>query len=105
MENGLDKSYLPVWMQDLGYSTYHVGKFLSKFRGNNCPRGWDVFDALVDPAANYFDVKHSVNCGPTQTYPKWRWHSTDFIHYQALDYLRQGVATGKPFYVQVWYWW
>eukprot|EP00798_Chlamydomonas_sp_ICE-L_P015360 gene15360-21445_t len=47
--------------RELGYSTYHVGKFLNKFRGNNCPRGWDVFDALVDPASNFFDVKHSVD--------------------------------------------
>eukprot|EP00798_Chlamydomonas_sp_ICE-L_P007729 gene7727-901_t len=101
MESGLDRSYLPVWMQDLGYNTYHVGEFLNKFRGDNCPRGWNVFDALVDPQAKFFDVKHSVNCGPTLSYPEWRWHQTDFVEYQAIDYLKQGVASGKPFYLQV----
>lgn len=31
MKQGMDSAYLPVWMQQLGYSTYFTGKFLNNF--------------------------------------------------------------------------
>ena len=38
----LDRDYLPVWLQALGYSTYFTGKFLNGFDDDlaetNCPR-------------------------------------------------------------------
>lgn len=41
---GYHTDYLPVWLQDLGYNTYHVGKFLNWYQKNDAtsvvPKGW-----------------------------------------------------------------
>ncbi|KAG2488014.1 hypothetical protein HYH03_013450 [Edaphochlamys debaryana] len=113
MANNYDDDYFPTWLQRAGYQTYHVGKFLnamdlddSRFR---CPKGWDSWDALVEPYVYmYYTPAFSKNCGPVKYHENE--YSTDLISAKADAGLREAVAKGqgagpggayKPFYMQV----
>ncbi|KXZ51607.1 hypothetical protein GPECTOR_12g571 [Gonium pectorale] len=106
MSQGLDSNYLPTWLQQAGYRTMHVGKFLNamdptdeRFR---CPRSWDVWDALVEPYVYLYNKPgFSKNCGPTEVLDGS--YSTDVIADKAEQYIREALAApdGRPFYLQI----
>lgn len=58
---------LGVWLQDAGYRTIHVGKFLNGYGATDTeyiPPGWDRWTATPDPVANtnrYFDYTLNEN--------------------------------------------
>ncbi|KAG2427404.1 hypothetical protein HXX76_012340 [Chlamydomonas incerta] len=53
----LDKSYLPLWLQDAGYRTYQLGKVLNGFKGSvtrqyGCLPGWDHSMPPIEPQSD-----------------------------------------------------
>ncbi|PNW77293.1 hypothetical protein CHLRE_10g430200v5 [Chlamydomonas reinhardtii] len=97
-------TWMPSQLQKAGYNVYSIGKFLNGFAvgpGSVCPRGFTVLDALVDPYVySYFGPGFSKNCGTVQKYGDSD-YSTDVIRDKAIGYLREAVAAGQPFYMQV----
>ncbi|KAG2448652.1 hypothetical protein HYH02_006009 [Chlamydomonas schloesseri] len=97
-------TWMPSQLQKAGYNVYSIGKFLNGFAvgpGAVCPRGYTVLDALVDPYVySYFGPAFSKNCGAVQKYGDSD-YSTDIIRDKSIGYLREAVAAGKPFYLQV----
>jgi N-acetylglucosamine-6-sulfatase len=61
---------LPAWLQDAGYSTAFVGKYLNEYGGRDpelVPPGWDDWRGLVDFSTyNYFN--YAVNDNGTLRY-------------------------------------
>ncbi|GIL64655.1 hypothetical protein Vafri_18577, partial [Volvox africanus] len=100
---GIDKSYLPVWLQGLGYGTYYVGKFLVDYSVSNyqdVPAGWTDIDALVTPYTfDYNNPGFSRNGATPNIYPGQ--YSTDVIADKAVAQIKTAVASGKPFYAQI----
>jgi arylsulfatase A-like enzyme len=44
LDDGLNKEYLPKWLQGAGYNTYYIGKFLNGYGLPNLektPGGWN----------------------------------------------------------------
>ncbi|KAG2495838.1 hypothetical protein HYH03_006077 [Edaphochlamys debaryana] len=100
---GIDNSYLPGWLQDLGYNTYYVGKFLVDYSvGNyaNPPKGWTDIDALLTPYMfDYNNPGFSRNGAAPVQYPGQ--YSNDVVGDKALAQLRTAIAAGKPFFHQI----
>ncbi|KAH7215429.1 alkaline-phosphatase-like protein [Fusarium oxysporum] len=50
---GLNSNYLPIWLQEAGYSTYYTGKFFNAHTVENYDKphaaGWTSSDFLLDP--------------------------------------------------------
>src|SRR6478609_6991504 len=66
-----------TWLQDSGYHTGFVGKYLNLYRGDPPTQpGWDVFDAIVRGIYAYFDYVTTGNGTPTKYHGV---HSNDTI--------------------------
>eukprot|EP00198_Chlamydomonas_reinhardtii_P008375 XP_001697712.1 predicted protein [Chlamydomonas reinhardtii] len=115
MGQDLDHDYLPLWLQDAGYSTYMVGKFLNGFtykavKKFGCPKGWTVADPLIQDFTTDSEYEFSedyprapnymTNCqGEVQTY--FGDYHEEVIRSKALTYLDDGAASGKPFFLYI----
>lgn len=100
---GIDKNYLPVWLQQAGYETYYVGKFVVDYSSANYadkPNGWTDIDALVLPYTFDFNTPgFSRNGAEPNIYPGQ--YSTDVIADKGIAQIKTAVASGKPFFVQI----
>ncbi|EFJ49375.1 hypothetical protein VOLCADRAFT_59221, partial [Volvox carteri f. nagariensis] len=103
---GLDREWLPTWLQRAGYNTLYTGKFLVDYTIRNydpAPSGWSAFDALVHPFTfEYYSPAFSLNGGTPRMYPGM-YYSTDVVGAKALAMLRSAATdpAGRPFYLQV----
>jgi N-acetylglucosamine-6-sulfatase len=66
-----EDNVLPVWLQQAGYTTAHIGKWLNKYgravgRNATPAPGWDQWVAALEPR-RYYDYDLQVN-GDTQSY-------------------------------------
>ena len=58
---------LPVWMQQAGYRTIHVGKFLNGYgdepydNGATVPPGWDAWHSIVKSDTNHYFYGYTLN--------------------------------------------
>lgn len=102
--NKLDKSYLPTWMQSLGYRTYFTGKFLNGFDPmgkDKCPNGWNVFEPLIKPyVLNYWNTSFTTNCQGFHQEPGQ--YNTDVLLNKTLTYIRDAASYDQPFMIQIW---
>ncbi|KXZ50556.1 hypothetical protein GPECTOR_16g731 [Gonium pectorale] len=100
---GIDKSYLPVWLQELGYNTYYVGKFLVDYSVSNykdVPAGWTDIDALITPYMfDYNNPGFSRNGAEPNIYPGQ--YSNDVVADKAVAQVKSAIAAGKPFFHQI----
>ncbi|KAI9335263.1 alkaline-phosphatase-like protein, partial [Obelidium mucronatum] len=102
LENNLDEEYLPVWLQRAGYATHYIGKFVNGYgvpNHKNVPRGWNSFDALVNPWV--YDFYHPVLAnggGEPKHYPGI--HQVDVIREKALNIL-ETVDKETPFFLYI----
>ncbi|CAG9948644.1 unnamed protein product [Clonostachys rosea f. rosea IK726] len=99
---GEDNNYLPIWLQNAGYRTEYIGKFLngySKALYQHTPKGWDHIDALVDPWV--YDFNRPVFSANGETPILFQgYHQTDVLRAKMtarLKYLTEEQE--KPFYL------
>jgi N-acetylglucosamine-6-sulfatase len=95
---------LPVWLQDAGYTTAHVGKFLNKYgqavkdEGTVAP-GWDEWHAALEPR-RYYDYDLKVN-GHTVHYGKGPGdYLTTVLTERAVRTIDNEVGKGGPLFLQ-----
>lgn len=103
--NGFNEKYLPVWLQQAGYSSYYVGKL---FNGHSIdyydqpyPAGFTGTDFLLDPYTyNYINATFQRNQESPQSYEGK--YSTDVLREKAYGFLDDAVEAaqteGKPFF-------
>ena len=102
VRHGLEDRDLPLWLQEAGYETALVGKFLNGYGmteglpADYVPPGWDEWDALVgNTAYRYWD--YTLNENGTLT-PKSGEYQTNTLTDLALEFLgRQSPNT--PFFL------
>lgn len=105
---------LATWLQEAGYQTAHVGKYLNCW-GNDtttcragapaAPPGWDRWFGLIDPyPANYgysqFDVLDGQQIrryGPAPDV-----YQTDVLADRAVEDVHRLSAVDRPFFLNVW---
>jgi arylsulfatase A-like enzyme len=106
----LDKSnWLPVWLQQAGYRTMHVGKFLNGYGRTGSvptevPPGFDDWHGTVDPSTYRF-WGYTVNeNGTLRTYGEDldpAFYSTDFFTRRANELIGAAAPSSKPFFISV----
>lgn len=100
-------NWLPTWLQQAGYRTAHVGKFLNNYGRidpHEVPAGWDEWYATVDPTTyRYYGYTVNEN-GALQTYGGGedpQWYSTDFTARRSADIVERLSPSTQPFFLSV----
>ncbi|HEX5849256.1 MAG TPA: sulfatase [Rubrobacter sp.] len=101
---GYDQNDLPVWLEDSGYRTGLVGKYMNKYNAQHdgVPAGWTDWYGADDPAVRWtLNENGSIRTyeqDPTApAYEPWE----DVLGDRALKFVDEAHASGKPFFL--WY--
>jgi arylsulfatase A-like enzyme len=95
---------LPVWLQEAGYFTSHIGKYLNGYGLDDpkeVPPGWDHWQGLVDPST-YLMYGYTINDNGTLV----RYgedaddYQTDVIADRAVRTIGEGARKG-PFFLSI----
>lgn len=86
------------WLQDAGYQTAFVGKFLNDYKATESarPAGWDVWNPFVANPYRYFGYTLWED-GHPQTYPDV--HSADMVARRTNEYIRDFARDDAPFFI------
>src|SRR5436190_1532459 len=105
--DGEDQSTIATWLNDAGYYTGFVGKYLNGYSATKTsyiPPGWDQWDALAltkspggEKTGGYYDYYMSVN-GTQKFYGnKSTDYSTNVLGNDALDFLKNAPPSRPLF--------
>ncbi|KAI8717615.1 Sulfatase domain-containing protein [Fusarium sp. LHS14.1] len=83
ISQGLNDNYLPVWLQDAGYSTYYAGKLFNAHTTDNYDNYWN--------ATWQEDKKSPVSREGS--------YNTDDLAGRTINYIRKAHSAGKPFFI------
>jgi N-acetylglucosamine-6-sulfatase len=91
---GLDESTFATWLQDSGYRTGLVGKYLNNTEKRYIPPGWDEWDGMVGSASD-----HVLNQNGTIRHYPHSTQMTDVYSQKSLDFLRRATddVSDPPF--------
>jgi len=103
-----DTSTLSVWLQNAGYRTGHVGKYMIGYgvstEPNYIPPGFDDWQALVDPDT-YQVFNYTINDnGSLMRYGEEKTdYQTDVLAKRATDFIYESVSIqpSSPFFLKV----
>jgi arylsulfatase A-like enzyme len=97
---------LPVWLQEAGYRTMHVGRYLNGYEyADGIPPGWDEWHANTHSRGfNYTSWQANENGSlvshPDADHPGE--YQTDFSARRASELIER-AAGERPFYLQLWF--
>ena len=92
--SGLDRSTVATWLDDAGYQTKYIGKYMNSYDGFYKPPGWDEWFVLQGSVSDnrVNDDGRSVTLAG---------HSTDAFADETSDFIRRSSANTEPFFVTV----
>ena len=104
-------NYLPIWLQDAGYTTGYIGKFLNEYAEpdeygttpTDVPRGWDDWRALAPSRAQYFGYQLNQNGTLRQYTDAEEDYSTDVFTTKAKRFIRKSAPGASPYFLMVGY--
>jgi len=97
---GRDKSTIATWLNDAGYQTKLVGKYMNSYSDLYVPPGWDEWYAMIGDHWNLSDpATGKMNNNGQQT--TLGGHSTDVFADKASDFIRRSSANTAPFFLWV----
>src|SRR5215207_5238434 len=79
----LENSTLATWLQDAGYRTVLIGKYMNDYEGTQVPPGWDNWHAV---SGNYTSHDLSEN-GKIVSYDPGSFYMTDVLTDRAVDFI------------------
>ncbi|CZR59007.1 probable arylsulfatase [Phialocephala subalpina] len=99
---GWNQNWLPLWLQDAGYSTFYTGKLFNAHTVENWnsphPSGWTSSDFLLDPHTyQYLNATFQRNDRPPVSHEGE--YSTDVLAEKAYGLLDEAVKLGAPFFL------
>jgi N-acetylglucosamine-6-sulfatase len=101
LDNG---NTLPLWLQQAGYYTAHLGKYLNHY-GEDSPEpppGWSRWFGLIDPSTyRLFDYTVSDDGVPVSYGHAAGDYQTDVLAAEAERVLRSRAGESQPFFVSV----
>ncbi|KAH8177764.1 sulfatase domain-containing protein [Sarocladium implicatum] len=102
ISQGLNDAYLPVWLQDAGYSTYYTGKMFNSHTVDNYDSrhlaGWTSSRFLLDPGTySYLNPIFQKDHDPPVHHRNE--HTTQLIQTYAAELISKAVGSDKPFFV------
>jgi N-acetylglucosamine-6-sulfatase len=96
---------LPAWLQQAGYHTVHVGKYLNGYgraRPTEVPAGWNEWYGSTDPQTyRFYNYRLNEN-GKLVTYGTGAAnYQTDVYNRKSVDLIRRLAPGPKPFFLSV----
>ena len=96
---------LPVWLQDSGYETAHVGKYLNGYGRPDpweVPPGWSEWYGLVDPSAyRMYGYRLNENGTLVKHGHAEVDYQTDVLADRAEEYILRRASGDAPFFLSV----
>ncbi|KAK7993953.1 hypothetical protein PG989_007334 [Apiospora arundinis] len=106
IRQGLNKKYLPIWLQEAGYNTYYTGKLFNAHSVDNYASphaaGWTSSDFLLDPFTYwYMNSTYQRNTDAPVSYEGR--HSVEVVTEKALGLLGEAIESSKdrPFFLGI----
>jgi N-acetylglucosamine-6-sulfatase len=98
---------LPVWLQNAGYRTMHVGRYLNGYEAKyGVPPGWTDWVGLPHSAAFNYVTWKAFDHGVLKSYPDAQ-HSgeylTDFETRRGVELIDEASPGDTPFFLALWY--
>ena len=94
-ELGREGSTVATWLQDEGYRTVLIGKYMHDYYGTHVPQGWDDWYAI---AGGHLSDDLSEN-GSIKHYDPDRYYLDDVLAEKAIDYVRRTAGQDEPFFM------
>jgi N-acetylglucosamine-6-sulfatase len=97
---------LPVFLQQAGYDTALIGKFLHDYRSLERPPGWDVFNSLLDGSfTRYYGYEMTDSLGGSVAFgDSDADYVTDTLTQRfALPYIQSRAGNPSPFFLHLSY--
>jgi arylsulfatase A-like enzyme len=91
---GHEESTMATWLQEEGYRTVFLGKYMNGYDGPHVPPGWDEWYAV---SGNYLSNDLNEN-GRVRYYDPERYHLTDVLSERASDYVRRTAGSDPPLF-------
>src|SRR5262245_207007 len=95
---------LPVWLQEAGYYTAHLGKYLNNYGVDSpeAPPGWSRWFGLIDPSTyELYGYTVSDDGVPVTHGNRAADYQTDVLAEEAERILRSRAGESQPFFVTV----
>jgi N-acetylglucosamine-6-sulfatase len=96
---------LPAWLQQAGYTTVHLGKYLNGYGRTNptaVPPGWSEWYGSTDPSTYQFYNYRLNENGRLVVYGTGAAnYQADVYNRKAVEIVRRLAATPKPFFLSV----
>ena len=101
-------SYLPLWLQQAGYRTIHLGKFLNGYGSQNpdvyeVPPGWDVWQGSIDPTTYDYSRFTLNEDGRLVSYDDPGMYQTDLYTQRATQLIDRYADSSRPFFFSLAY--
>lgn len=95
-ELGGDKSTIATWLDNAGYKTSHIGKYMNGYDGTYVPPGWDEWYTF----AGRFHINQRLNDnGEIKSYDVT---SIEDVLWQKTEaFLKRSSSDAEPFYLQL----
>ena len=93
-ELGREGSTAATWLQDEGYRTVLVGKYMNDYDGTRVPAGWDDWYAI---SGGHLSTRLNEN-GRIVDYDSEH-HLDDVLAEKAAGYVRRAADDGSPFFM------
>ena len=98
---------LPVWLQNAGYRTMHVGRYLNGYEAKyGIPPGWTDWEGLPHSGAFNYVTWKAFDHGVLKTYPDAAHpgeYLTDFETRRGVELIDDASPGDRPFYLSLWY--
>src|SRR5262245_32761729 len=98
-----DESTLAVWLDEAGYNTARVGKYLVGYPDNSTyvPPGWDEWYSSYEGFTSYFGYRLNENGTVVQYGTKEEDYITDVFTAKAVDFINRAESNDdQPFFLQ-----
>jgi N-acetylglucosamine-6-sulfatase len=98
---------LPVWLQNAGYRTMHIGRYLNGYEAKyGIPPGWTDWVGLPHSAAFNYVTWKAFDHGVLKSYPDAQHpgeYLTDFETRRGVELIDEASPGDTPFFLALWY--
>jgi N-acetylglucosamine-6-sulfatase len=94
---------LAVWLQDAGYYTTMIGRYLNGYRGNVVPAGWSEWIAAWPHAEDAYDYSLNENGTSVHYGTDPAEYKQDVLTRKAVDFVNRRAPNAQPFFLWLTY--